>query len=95
MNVNEEIKSKLIKVFKNRFDINIENFDADLYETNLLDSRIGIAPRDLVYLFFDIENEFKVKISEQSIISERFSTINNIHEIVKELITNDLNNKAV
>lgn len=89
MGLEDEIRNRMNKIMKNRFDI--EFFDSDLYDVNLLNSKIGISPRGLVFLFFDVENEFKIKIPEQEIVLERFTTFNNIYQIIMEQITENQN----
>lgn len=78
---------RLNKIFLNKFNIDIldNNLDID-YNDNLFDYKFKFSPRDLIYLLHDIEDEFDVEISEESISEVQFNTINNIIIIIdKEL----------
>jgi acyl carrier protein len=52
----------------------------------------GLAPRDLLYLFFDIENEFGISIPEEAIEKGKFDTINNIAGIISLKIEKKVSN---
>ncbi|WP_024834411.1 peptide maturation system acyl carrier-related protein [Ruminiclostridium josui] len=54
---------------------------------HLLGSNIKLTPRDLLYIFVDIEEEFKITIPESYIIEGKFNTFNNILQIIKDEIT--------
>ena len=45
---------------------------------SLLDPRNGLLPRDLLRLFFEIQEEFDVDFDEKDIITRRFDYIDNI-----------------
>lgn len=76
----KEIDEKLKEILKNRFDLNLH--DENLLEKNLLGKEIRLQARDLVYIFFDVENTFNIKIKEEYVVSNKFTTFNNIRDIV-------------
>lgn len=45
---------------------------------SLLDPRNGLLPRDLLRLFFEIQEEFDVDFDEKDIITRRFDYIDNM-----------------
>lgn len=75
-----QINKKLKDIFKDRFNLDIchESF----LNKQLLGKEIGLQPRDLIYLFFDVENTFGIKIKEEYIVTHKFDTFDNICEII-------------
>ncbi|MCX7921763.1 MAG: peptide maturation system acyl carrier-related protein [Clostridia bacterium] len=80
--VHDDVNSKLKDVFKNRFDLDIAALGEEALDRELLGAEIRFAPRDLLYLFFDIEKNFDITIPQEAIISGKFNTFNNIVEII-------------
>lgn len=81
MNTNyQEISEKLKEIFKNRLNIDIMN--EHLFNKELLGSEIRLQPRELIYIFFDIETIFNIKIKEEYIILNKFRTFNDICKII-------------
>lgn len=74
---------RLVKILKNRLDINEEMFSGDFKKHKLLGPRFRLDSFQLVYLFFEVEKEFNIRISQDDICSGKFSTIENIIEIIK------------
>lgn len=83
--VDINIACKLKEIFENRFGINQTYWNNETVHKHLLSSSIGFAARDLIYLFFDIEKEFEVKIPEEYIVQGRFCSFSNILEMIKEI----------
>ena len=83
MDLNEvAVKDRLQKILMQRFNINLGTQWQDIQDEHLLGSKIRMAPRDLLYLHSDIEKEFNIKIPEKHIVDGKFSSINNIVQIV-------------
>ncbi len=76
------IKETLSKIFNERFKINISNKWNEVQDLHFLSNKFGMAPRDLLYLHYDIEREFDINISEEHIVNDRFTTLNNIIQII-------------
>lgn len=97
-----EIDSKLKAIFLKRFGLDFGAMGStapDWFRTDmapikeefgdkkLLGREFGMPPRDLLYLFFDIEKEFGISIPQESIASGEFSTYNGICRMIeKELM---------
>lgn len=55
-------------------------------DDNLIGSKFNFRARDLIYLLYDIEEKFNIKIPEEDIDNNKFNTIGNIIKIInKEL----------
>lgn len=84
---------KILKIMKIRFNLDfLESWETVQYE-QLLGFKIGLRANDLLYLYFDIEEEFGIRIPEEYIIGGKFSTLNNILEMIQnELDRNVIEN---
>ncbi len=77
-----EIEERLKKLFRVRLNIDFDKYDRSFLGKLLLGREICMTPRDLLYVFFDVEKEFEVKIPQSDIVSGKFITFNNIYEII-------------
>ncbi|MBD7912579.1 peptide maturation system acyl carrier-related protein [Clostridium cibarium] len=82
---------KLKKIFCDRFKIESKFWNEDNAKAHLLSSTIGLAPRDLIYLLFDVEKEFDIKIEDKYIVSGEFCSFNNIKNIILEQLNTEEN----
>lgn len=83
------IENRLNKIFSDRYGINFENDTStgiNLKNENLLGKTFGMKARDLLYIYFDIERDFGITISQENIASGRFNTYNNIIDIIRNQI---------
>ncbi len=80
------IEKELENIFVKRFKLDFTEMDIEAKNDYLLGSNIKLTPRDLLYVFVDIEEEFKITIPESYIIEGKFSTFNNILQIIKDEI---------
>ncbi|WP_034861073.1 phosphopantetheine-binding protein [Ruminiclostridium cellobioparum] len=69
----------LNRIFEERLGLDISLVD---FNTDMLSGQFGIEPRDLVYLFFDIEREFNITIPEKDIVSGEFKTLNRMINLI-------------
>lgn len=74
--------ARLADIFYKRFGLDLSNKDHALRRKNFFSKDLGLEPRDLLYLFFDIEKEFDIKIPESDILGNKFCTFNDIVEII-------------
>jgi peptide maturation system acyl carrier-related protein len=79
----DEIMEKLLEIFKARFDRDLSERYPEIQDEHLLGSKLGMEPRHLIYLFFDIEREFGITIPEEQIISCKFSSLSNIARMIQ------------
>lgn len=89
MNKLHDIESKLFRIFNSRFNIDFSQLDKDYYEYNLLGEFFRLDARDLLYIYFDVKNEFNIIIPEDDISNGKFSTFNGLLEIVKSQVMTD------
>lgn len=78
----DNIKEKLIEIFKKRFNIDFTKWDKDYYTKNLLGEDIQLSARDLLYIYFDVKSQFNITIPQEEIANGKFSTFGGIFEIV-------------
>lgn len=78
----EDIKNRMKGILKSRFALDIDAIKEDFGDKKLLGREFGMNPRDLLYLFFDIEKEFAISIPQESIATGEFSTYNGICKII-------------
>lgn len=76
----EEALERLDQIMKQRFDI--QQSINEYGNENLLGREIGFTAYELMYLFFEIEKNFKINIPQKSIINGEFMTINDIANIL-------------
>ncbi|MGW8959758.1 peptide maturation system acyl carrier-related protein [Paenibacillus sp. NPDC055715] len=72
----ENIFWKLFKIRLNEVDIG----------ASLLGSGMRLLPRDLVYLFFEVERSFAIQISQEQISAGCFLTYDRLLETVRKCI---------
>lgn len=78
------IETKLEQIFKSL--LNVEFRAKEEYDYDLFGMEIGIMPTDLVYIYFEVKKQFEIEIKEESIVSGKFSSFNNIKEIIKDAL---------
>jgi peptide maturation system acyl carrier-related protein len=85
----EHIEKRLDKILKNRFGFEMNSIKEALRDKKLLGQEFGMLPRDLLYLFFDIEQEFLIRIPQEAVASGEFNTYNNICKIIYNELRNE------
>ena len=71
--VKQDVRFKILKITSK--DI-MEN------DVNMLGKPYYIKPRNLVYLFLDIQQDYGIKIAEEYLKNQQFATINGIASII-------------
>jgi peptide maturation system acyl carrier-related protein len=56
-------------------------------EATLLGPDMGLFPRDLVYLLFEVEKSFAILIPEERIVGGGLLTYNSLYETIKGCLT--------
>ena len=80
-----EVREKLKTIFEQRFNV---IFDSEiLMGQHLLGRQIGLEARDLIYLYFDIEQRFTITIPQEAVVQKKLSTFNKICEMIMEQLT--------
>ena len=78
------MKQRVIAVIQTSLGIEFVK-DTD-FKYSLLDPRIGLQPRDLLVVFFELEKAFRIKFTEADILKRRFDELDNIVEAVWEKV---------
>ncbi|WP_024834415.1 peptide maturation system acyl carrier-related protein [Ruminiclostridium josui] len=78
----EYIEKRLDDIFKRRFGIEMGPNKDKFRDKKLLGQEFGMPAKDLLYLFFDVEKEFSIKIPQEAVVSGEFSTYNGICQII-------------
>ncbi len=76
------IFSRINEIFIDALDMDLNNYNKRDYEDPLLGNKFRLEPRDLLYLFFEIEKKFGITIPEQAVMEGKFDSIKNIYDIV-------------
>lgn len=74
---NESILSELNEIFIEFWGIDFENGSVSQGD-KLLSDNVGLQPRDLVILLFEIEIRFNLSINNRDLVERRFDTFSNI-----------------
>lgn len=82
MHTTDVIRNSLARLVKGRFpELEVPG---DLFEAPLL---LYLEARDLLYLFFDVEKEFGIRIPGEAVCNAGFSDLNGITGIVAECLS--------
>lgn len=83
-------KKRLNNLFNTNYGIDFEVKKKEDYSRNLLDEHFRFHARDLLDLYFYIEKEFNISISEKDILNGKFCNFNDILDIInKQLPTQE------
>jgi len=80
----EEITNKVIEVINNAVKVDLANCSDQLMEKSLFDLEIGLLPRDLLEVFFELQKAFNIVFEEKDVIDSRFDMLPNIVECIYE-----------
>ncbi|KAI4446640.1 hypothetical protein C823_001158 [Eubacterium plexicaudatum ASF492] len=76
------LKERIVDVIEKELNIHFtDNVD---YQYSLLDPRVGLKPRDLLVIFFALQENFHITFSEKDIVEKRFDFLDNIVASVQE-----------
>ena len=78
----EAILLRLNNIFFELFNIDLEEVENNYLDEELLGENIGFYPRNLLYLYFEIEKKFNIIIPQENVADGKFNTINNIINII-------------
>lgn len=80
----EEITNEVNRVIRNKLYIDLSKLTKEQQDYSLLHPKVGLEPRDLLAIFFELQNAFNIKFEEKDIMENRFDYYNNIIYIVEE-----------
>lgn len=75
-----DIVEEIMVLLKNKFGVESKELG------RLLDPAIGMLPRDLFTLFFDLQEKYDIKFVENDVLDKRFDYFDELIEIVYQKI---------
>ena len=72
----------LNNLFKEKFNMDFELCNKEKCSRNLLCSDMGLKPRDLLILYYEIEARFRIEIPEEAIVEGRFCSFESILDTI-------------
>lgn len=90
----EKIDFKLSEIFRQITGIDFRE-NMDLKNQKLLGKSIGLTARELVHLYYMIEEQFGIEIGEEIILDGKFDIYNNILEATSKYVMNKSDKKGV
>ncbi len=82
MVMKENVKESLIHICKNLLEWDVKRDWDKLSNMQFFGSEIDMEVNDLLYLFFEIENYFGIKVPEEFIVNEKFVNLSNIVNLI-------------
>ncbi|WP_432664975.1 peptide maturation system acyl carrier-related protein [Wukongibacter baidiensis] len=82
----KDIDNKLKAILENHVKIDLDKLDKSVLNEHLLGRKFRLAPRDMLYILDDIENEFNITIPQNCLADGSFSSYNSILSIIKSVI---------
>lgn len=76
------IEAIVNEIFKNKFSIDMGRLSEEQKTRSLLDKTIGLVPRDLLVLFFELQKAFNISFREEDVSEIRFDYYYNIIETI-------------
>lgn len=76
--IKQDICSKLLRITGKRISEE---------DVNLLGRPYYIEPRSLVYLYIEVQQDYKILINQRQLQNQRFATIEGISLIIKECLS--------
>lgn len=83
----ENIENRLKEIIKSRFKLNFDIVNKEDYDLSFFDPVYGFSAGDMLYLFFDVEKAFNIRIPEEYIEKNEFSSFNSIVNIIGNLVS--------
>ncbi len=86
MGIQDEVYKKICRILRKCFDISEEKLDEKFWKEPLTGVHFELTGADMVYLLFEIEKAFDIKITENQLGGYGFSTIEKAAKCVAESI---------
>lgn len=83
----KDIECKIKEIFKKKFFLDLDKMRKEEENMSMLDPSIGMMPRDLLTLFFELQECFEIKFEEKDILEKRFDCYSDIVSLIEEKIS--------
>ena len=80
----DKIKNEIINILVVKMGIKKDILEKIPHDMSMLDTAVGLKPRDLLTLFFELQKKYDILFEEKDIIDRRFYRIDNIVESIIE-----------
>jgi acyl carrier protein len=77
-----EIRDEIIELISDKVGIDKDRLYHYGKDKSLLDASIGLQPRDMLTLFFDLQRKYRISFAESDIIEKRFDFLDNIVDAI-------------
>lgn len=79
------ITKRINKIFLQKFNVDLFGINEKYYmDDNILDKKFNLYARDLLYLVYDLEQEFDIKITSEDLDEIRLNTVRNIILLIQK-----------
>jgi peptide maturation system acyl carrier-related protein len=78
------VAAALNNLFFELFQVDAVKLVANYWNEDLMGTQIGLAPRDMLYLYLEIEQKFGISIPEEDIVQGHFRSLQGIEEVIKK-----------
>ena len=82
----KDVETQLKGIIKEKMNIELEQLKLDYMTNSLLDPEIGLVPRDLLVIFFEMQILYGIEFDENDVIEKRFDFFSNIVDSICEKI---------
>ncbi|MEH2959571.1 hypothetical protein [Candidatus Merdisoma sp. JLR.KK006] len=82
----KDVETQLKGIIKEKMNIELEQLKLDYMTNSLLDPEIGLVPRDLLVIFFEMQILYGIEFDEKDVIEKRFDFFSNIVDSICEKI---------
>ncbi|MCX8129741.1 MAG: hypothetical protein N3I35_06545 [Clostridia bacterium] len=78
----KKVDETLKQIIEDKLSLNLNGFSDDMADQDLLGSHFRLKASELLFIFFEIERVFNVKIPERDIKEGNFNTLSKIKNII-------------
>ena len=83
--IKERIKKDILSILKEKLSCTCQEAEQNSDEP-LTGSPFFLSEIDMVYLLFEVEKKFGIRVAEESLVGYGFSTLNQIITLVQEYL---------
>ncbi|GFZ33315.1 hypothetical protein CSC2_38410 [Clostridium zeae] len=81
----QQVLDKLSEVIERRFNFSVKEISPSWENELILGSKFGFTPRELIYLFFEVQKEFNLRIPQEHILDGSFKTLAGIADSILQV----------
>lgn len=89
----KDIETQLKNIIKDKMNIELDQLKVDYMTNSLLDPEIGLVPRDLLVIFFEMQILYGIEFDENDVIKKRFDFFSNIVDSICEKLAKRMDDR--